>query len=249
MLCSSFRKNASVLEKIMMVARRSLGRVARAPARQMSAASLNYCVDLVAAHDRERYLCNLHAPAHARAGLFALHAFNYEIARIRTTTSGEGPARGRIDWWRRALQDALDGAPPEHPVARAVAHAHAQHGFTTRYLTQILDARQADLHMQQPRDLEQLREYCENTAGSLLLLGLECAGVKDDEAAEIAASQAGTALGIATLLRGTVAHASQGCTYLPTDVTTRHGVRLSSVRAPTLHITSHHSPSHHMVVG
>ena len=184
--------------------------------------------------------CNLHAPEAARPGLFALHAFNCETARIRSATTNESTGRGRFAWWRQAIEQAAAGKPPAHPVATALGHAHERYQLTPRYLTQMLDAREADLQVQQPRSVEELRTYAERTAGSLLLLGLECGGFVGNEAAERAASHAGTALGLATLLRGTAAHASQGCTYLPADVTARHGVKLSSVRTisarpPTIH--------------
>lgn len=192
-------------------------------------AALNYCVDVVRNHDNERYLCNLHAPTEARIGLFALHAFNYETARIRSTTTGEHAAKARILWWRSALDSALEGNPPDHPVARALAHVASRYPLTPRYLTQLIDAREADLHVKQPKALDDLQLYCERTAGSLLLLGLECSGVVGSEEAELAAFHAGTALGMATLLRGTAAHAAQGCTYLPAEVTRRHGVRLSAM--------------------
>ena len=190
--------------------------------------AIKYCIDLVREGDRERFLCNLHAPADARPGLFALHAFNFETARIRST-SGEAAARGRMTWWRNALASSLKGDPPDHPVAQAVAHATAHYPLTPRYLTQLLDAREADLQVQQPADQTELELYCERTAGSLLLLGLECAGVQECEAAEHAAFHVGAALGLATLLRGTAAHAAHGCTYLPAEMTTRHEVRLSAM--------------------
>ena len=191
--------------------------------------ALNHCVELIKQYDRERFLCNLHAPTPARGGLFAIHAFNYETARIRSATSAEHAAKGRIAWWRHALESSIAGSPPDHPVARAIAFAVEHHSLTPRYLTQMLDAREADLLVQQPKTRDELELYCERTAGSLLLLGLECVGVKGNEAAEHAAVHAGTALGLATLLRGTATHAAQGCTYLPAEVTSRHGVRLTTM--------------------
>ena len=193
------------------------------------AAALNHCVEAVRAFDRERYLCNLHAPAAARAGLFAIHAFNIETARVRSSTSQESAALGRFAWWREAVALAVAGKPPAHPVATALAHVHGTYGLTPRYMTQLLDAREADLRVQQPRSVDDVRKYAERTAGSLLLLGLECGGVASTEAAELAAANAGTALGLATLLRSTAQHAAQGCTYLPADVTTRHRVSLSKM--------------------
>ena len=231
MLSASIRR-VLIPSKMWTARRRGL---ATAPA-----AALNHCVELVRTSDRERYICNLHAPMEARPGLFALHAFNLETARIRSSTTTEATAQGRFAWWRRTLDQALDGAPPEHPVATALAHAHAKYRFTTRYLTQTLDARESDVSVQQPRSMDELAQYAERTAGSMLLLGLECGGVTGDEAAERAAAHAGIALGIATLLRGTAAHASQGCTYLPAEVTKRHNVSLSTVRtAAPKHVPRH----------
>jgi phytoene/squalene synthetase len=200
------------------------------PNRASAASALNYCVELVKQHDRERFLCNLHAPASARPGLFAVQAFNCETAKIRSTARQDAAAFGRLAWWRDALERAAADRPPDHPVAIALAHTCARHRITHRFLMQILDAREDDLRVLQPRSMDELRQYAERTAGSLLLLGLECADVAGSEAAERAAAHAGTALGLATLLRATAAHAAQGCTYLPADVTSRHGVHLSSVR-------------------
>ena len=192
--------------------------------------ALNHCVQLVMQQDRERYLCNLHAPKAARPGLFAIHAFNIETAHVRNITTQEAAAMGRFGWWRSTLERAFDGKPPNHPVAEALSHAIARYSLTSRYLTQVLEARELDVRVQQPRTLDELRQYCERTSGSLALLGLECAGLQPGcHLAEHAAAQAGIALGIATLLRSTVIHASQGCTYLPAEVTRRHNVKLSSM--------------------
>ncbi len=42
---------------------------------------------LVRRHDRDRYQTVLFAPAGRREALFALYAFNYEIARVRETVT------------------------------------------------------------------------------------------------------------------------------------------------------------------
>jgi phytoene/squalene synthetase len=178
-------------------------------------------------YDRERYACNLHAPHAARAGLFALHAFNLETIKIGGAMSDAAAGTMRFAWWRETVGKCLAGRPPEHPVAEALAHVHAATGLTPRYLTQLLDAREADFHLQQPRDLGELSTYAERTSGALLLLGLEVSGDAGCDSAERAASHAGTALGLLAVLRGTAAHAAQRCCYLPAEVTARHGVDLA----------------------
>ena len=87
--------------------------------------------------------------------MFALHAFNLETAKIRATTSDHNIGRMRLLWWRQAVTQAADGRPPDHPVVQALADAGARHGWTWRYLEQLLDAREADLGLTQPENWEQ----------------------------------------------------------------------------------------------
>ncbi len=42
-----------------------------------------YCAELVRQADRDRFLAALFAPAEHRGALYALYAFNVEIARVR----------------------------------------------------------------------------------------------------------------------------------------------------------------------
>uniref|UniRef100_A0A7S4C0J6 15-cis-phytoene synthase n=1 Tax=Chrysotila carterae TaxID=13221 RepID=A0A7S4C0J6_CHRCT len=194
-----------------------------------SAKASNYCVDLVKHQDRERYLCNLLVPQRARGGLFALHALNIELAQLKGVSKEQSIPRMRVAWWRQTLAQAIAGSPPEHPVAQAIADAYARYGLTARLIEQLLDAREDNLEVMQPADRKEVMSYCERTAGALLLLGLECVQVTDSLAAEQAAVHVGSALGLATILRGTHAHASQSSTFIPEDVAQRHGLTLKKI--------------------
>uniref|UniRef100_A0A7S3SHY1 15-cis-phytoene synthase n=1 Tax=Emiliania huxleyi TaxID=2903 RepID=A0A7S3SHY1_EMIHU len=196
---------------------------------QTSAKALNYCVELVQERDVERYLCNLSAPAAVRPALFALHAFNLETARVRSSTREPQIARMRFVWWRSTVTAALRGEPPDNPVAQALAGAAAGGGLTGRFFHQMLEAREDDVDTTQPADRAELLRYCERTAGSLLHLSLEASGVAADEPTESAALHVGCAVGIATLLRGAAHHAEQGASYIPADVAQRHGASLKQL--------------------
>ena len=148
-----------------------------------SAQAYNHCVELVRHQDRERYLCNIYAPTSARPALFALHAFNLEVARVRGSTSEKQIGRMRLAWWRHTVRAVVSGDPDTNPVAQALAGAHARHGFTRRFLEQIVEAREADLEVSQPESMASLMTYCEQTAGALLQLGLEACGVPEREEA------------------------------------------------------------------
>lgn len=117
----------------------------------------------------------------------------------------------------------------------------------TRYrLQQMVSTREADLlSAEQPASLAALEQYAEGTAGQLLALQLEAAGISQSSssssseggsgagtaAAEHAAAHLGKAVGLAGLLRGTYAHAAQRRVYLPADVCAAHGVAAEDVLA------------------
>ena len=75
-------------------------------------------VRVVREADRDRYLSVLFAPEEKRAALFALYAFNVEIARVRDLIHEPLPGEIRLQWWR----DAILGESPAvgNPVAEAL---------------------------------------------------------------------------------------------------------------------------------
>src|SRR5215471_6644996 len=76
---------------------------------------------IVRRHDRDRFQTALFAPAARREALFALYAFNYEIARVRESVREPALGQIRLEWWRETIAAAYDGAlPRRHPVAEAL---------------------------------------------------------------------------------------------------------------------------------
>src|SRR5215471_18639800 len=64
---------------------------------------------LVRRHDRDRFQTVLFAPAARREALFALYAFNYEIARVRETVTEPVLGQIRLQWWRENIAAAFEG--------------------------------------------------------------------------------------------------------------------------------------------
>ena len=177
-------------------------------------------------HDRDRYQTALFAPADRRDALFALYAFNYEIARIRESVREPMLGLIRLQWWRDALDEIYAGKPPRrHEVVAPLAQAIAARGLSQAHFTALLDARAQDMEEMPPESLETLERYAAGTSGSLILLALEVLGVRAPEAAET-----GRAIGIAYALTGLLAavpfHAQRRRLYLPVALTAKHGVDL-----------------------
>src|SRR5215467_1115017 len=79
-----------------------------------------HCEALVRAADKDRFLAALFAPAEPRRHLFALYAFNGEIARVRELAREVLPGEIRLQWWRDVLNGEARGEVAASPVAAAL---------------------------------------------------------------------------------------------------------------------------------
>jgi phytoene synthase len=173
---------------------------------------------LVRARDRERFQTALFAPASRREALFALYAFNYEVAKTREMVREPMLGRMRLQWWREAIAAIYEGGPlRRHEAVEPLAAAIRAHGLTRAHFEALIEAREADLADAPPPTLAALAAYAEDSAGRLVLLALEILGVRDGDAAA-AGREVGIAYAMAGLLRAVPFHARQRRLYLPADL-------------------------------
>jgi len=179
---------------------------------------------LVCRHDRDRYQTALFAPAERREALFALYAFNYEVARVREIVTQPMLGQIRLQWWREAVEAAYTGAQPrQHPVAEPLAAIIGEFELTRAHFDRMIDTRERDLADEPPATLAVLEEYAEGTAATLLHLTLEVLGVAEP-AADAAAREVGIGYALAGLLRAMPFHARAGRCYIPAEIAERTGV-------------------------
>jgi phytoene synthase len=171
--------------------------------------------NLVRLHDRDRFQTALFAPADRREALFALYAFNYEIARIREAVREEMLGRIRLQWWREIVETAYSGGPPRrHDAVEALSEAINRYDLTQSCFDRLIDAREADLPGSPPPTLAALEAYCDASSGSLIQVAAEALGFCGDAAAA-ASREVGIAFALAGLLRAMPYHAADGRSYLP----------------------------------
>lgn len=183
----------------------------------MAASGLSLCAAELRRGDRDRFLTALFAPADRREALFALYAFNLELARVRDSVSQPMLGLIRLQWWRDGLDAIYRGAPPRHAVAAGLAEAVARHGLSRRHFDRLIDARETDLSESPPADLAALVDYAEGSSSGLVLLALEALGGGSAAAAE-AGRRVGIAWALTGLLRAVPFHASARRLYLPQDL-------------------------------
>jgi NADH dehydrogenase [ubiquinone] 1 alpha subcomplex assembly factor 6 len=175
-------------------------------------------------HDRDRYQTALFAPADRQEALFALYAFNYEIARVREIVTQPMLGQIRLQWWREIVDAAFAGRPPrQHEVAEPLAAAIREFAPTRAYFDRMIDTRERDLDDAPPATMAALEDYAEGTAATLLYLALEVLGVREATVAA-AAREVGVGYALSGLLRAMPFHARSGRSYIPAELAARAGL-------------------------
>ncbi len=182
-------------------------------------------------HDHDRFQTALFAPAACREALFALYAFNYEIARVHESVTQPMLGQIRLQWWRENIAAAFEGGPVRHhPIVEAVTGLIRELPLTRDHFDRLIDAREADLAEKPPASFPALEDYAEATSATLIYLALEVLGVHNSAAGEVA-HDIGIAYALAGLLRAMPFHARAGRRLIPIDIVERTGLSEQDYRA------------------
>jgi phytoene/squalene synthetase len=189
---------------------------------------IDYCLQQIRRFDRDRYLIVLAAPGRAAADLAVLFALNLELALVRDSVSEPMLGQIRFQWWREAIDGIRAGTPRHHAVVTALADLMARHPLDRVHLDRMIDARERELIDPPPATLGDLESYAADTAGSLLALAAEAAGI---EAAGVAAlvRSVGIAVALIGTARATLYLAQRGRRMLPDDIVAATGLSIDTL--------------------
>jgi phytoene synthase len=198
-----------------------------------------HCAALVRAADRDRFLASLFAPSAHRPGLFALYAFNLEIARVRALVSDPLAGEIRLQWWADVIAGGGRGEVAANPVAAALLAAKARCGLPEDLLAAPIAARRFDLYDEPMASLADLETYGLQTAGALFELAARILEPGAQGGVRPLTHHAGLGYAIGGILAALPSHAGGGQLYVPLDILARHpGARDAvgaRVAAPALH--------------
>jgi phytoene synthase len=196
----------------------------------MSRAPLSPIGEFARRHDPDRTLAAIFAPAERRETLFALIAFNHELARAREATTTQIAALIRLQWWRDAVAEAAAGQPARrHEVAAPLQAAIASGALDAGDLTAMIDAREAEADPDGIPTREAFGAWLRAGAGGFAVAAGRLLGVAD--AALPALQRRGALVGLAGVLRNLPAHAAQGRCLLPLDALAEAGLGAAQVIA------------------
>jgi phytoene synthase len=191
-----------------------------------------HCRRLVAQSDKERYWAGLYAPAERRNGLYALYAFDLELAAVRERAREPMAGEIRLQWWREVLQCERAGEGAAHPVAAALVATMQTYGIAVSPLLALIDARGFDLYDEPMARVADFENYAAVTSGAILSAAAQILGTQGASADELC-REAGLALAYAGPMRALSRHASRRQLYIPAETLDHYGGDRASIVAGT----------------
>jgi len=184
----------------------------------MSAPALSSCAELVRAGDPDRFLSALTAPEAMRERLFALYAFNLEVARAPYVVSEPMLGEIRLQWWRDSIDQIFSGGPVRrHEVVEPLAETIRTTNLPRAPFDALINARAFDLYNDPFADRAAFNAYIDATGGGLMELSARALAPNLGADGAQAARGAGTAAGLASLLRALPELVARGKAPMPAE--------------------------------
>lgn len=198
----------------------------------MNQSDLSYAGQVVREHDPDRFFLSMFVPpspsglrrdkagVDAREDVWALFAFNYEIAKTREVVSETQLGLIRLQWWRDAIAKIYSGEVLDHLGVQALAKAIKAHDLPKDLFDTLIYAREFDLEDVCPGNMEGLLHYADFTSTPLMKLVLKViGGGEGDPVQPVAVNYA-----LAGILRSVLHFGRQRRCLLPQDIMNTHAV-------------------------
>ena len=184
----------------------------------------DYCMALVREAASDRYLATLLAPQQYRESLWALYAFDAEIARIRSAVSEPALGEIRCKWWQDQIDRIYTGGTSDHPVLQGLSRAIRDFDLPRHAFINLIEARKFDLYDDPMPSLNDLEGYLGETSSVLMQMAMRVlAGDDAYELTEITGS-AGITFGLTRLMCELPIHRARGQCFMPGDLLAKYDV-------------------------
>ena len=173
------------------------------------------CAEAVRAVDYDRYLSVLFARRDKRAALFALYAFNYEVAKTAEAVSEPNLGLIRLQWWREAIEGIFERSPCRHGVVLGLSDAINGFALPRLLFDGLIDAREQDLSETPFATPSELENYADATSGHLMRLAARILGAGNSFDGYV--RPVGVAYALSGLMRAFPHHAARRRIMFPSN--------------------------------
>jgi phytoene/squalene synthetase len=137
------------------------------------------CAGLVERGDPNRFRTVMAAPVSARPTLFALYAFNCEVAKAPWVTQEPMIAEMRLQWWRDVLEEiSLGKTPRRHEVVTPLSQILTPDDG--KRLDEFVAIRRWDIYKDAFENADHFARYIDQTAGHLMVTAAQRLGPCDE---------------------------------------------------------------------
>ncbi|WP_455474558.1 phytoene/squalene synthase family protein [Bartonella sp. B30(2025)] len=185
---------------------------------------LPYCLSVLRAVDRDRYISVLFAPKEKRRALAALYVFNAEISRIRESVSDPFIGEMRLRWWYDAIANDKMHNNISHPVLNDLFAAISSFNLSKTTFLHYCETQILDLYREPIETIHDLEIYWEKTES--IILQLSCQVLDSDAAKKFtdACKHGGITQGLSSVLRLLSFMRARYQYYFPIDMLKAIGV-------------------------
>ncbi|EJF89851.1 phytoene/squalene synthase family protein [Bartonella melophagi] len=179
---------------------------------------LPYCLDILRATDRDRYISVLFAPKNKRRALAALYTFNAEIARIRESVHNPLIGEIRLRWWYDSIANAEIKNNKHNPILDDLLTTIALFNLPKTVFLRYCDVRVFDLYNDPIITIHDLEAYCSKTASTILQLACQILDFDVAQNFTKAYEHGGIAQALSGILRLLSLMQSRYQRYFPSDM-------------------------------
>ncbi len=182
-----------------------------------------YCETMLRRDDSDRWLATFFVPEAFRRHVYALYAFNLEIARVREIVSEPLLGEIRYQWWRDVLEKPETSDVVSNPVAAALLDTIEHFTLPKDSFLRLIDARVFDLYDEPMEDIAAFEAYAAATTSNLFRLVRLVVDPEDIGGGLGVAEHGGIAYAVTGLLRALPWHSARGQLYVPRELLKRFG--------------------------
>ena len=196
-------------------------------------ASEHFCGRLARREARNFFYSFLLLPPGRRRAMYALYAFMRHTDDLADDPDPRGDRAVRLEDWRRAVAEALDGVRADAwPGLPALVATVERFEVPRLYLNEVIDGVAMDIGPRTFPTFDDLYAYCYRVASAVGLCCLHIWGFQSEGGrAEALAEACGIALQLTNVLRDVREDAENGRIYLPSEDLARFGVDPEELRS------------------
>lgn len=178
--------------------------------------SLEICAGIVRKSDPDRFLATMTAPPDQRGKLFAIYAFNVEVAHLPWVSGEPMIAEMRLQWWLDEIAAVFkSNAVAPHEVMTPLAQVIGKNALKEQDFSELIEARRWDVYCDPFEDLAGLQNYLMATSGNLMGMAAQALGANDEDTK--LARDYGAAAGLAGFLQAVPELKARGRRPLPDE--------------------------------